>query len=161
MVISLLCLPAVLYVSILFWMAYGKPTPSEALSSFLSLFRSKPTQHTYKPLSDYERTNYVPDELDADCTSYPEPTHLYKGGGYHDYLNSDEWKAKRNLVLVRDQFRCVECEFRDTLQVHHKSYRHVYFEEENNYEDLITLCRECHKAINHKPILLTFPGSNY
>ena len=39
---------------------------------------------------------------------------------YRDtYLNSDDWKRKRALVLKRDRYRCVYCGTPAT-QVHHK-----------------------------------------
>ena len=37
------------------------------------------------------------------------------------YLNSDNWKRKRAVVLKRDRYRCVHCGARAT-QVHHKKY---------------------------------------
>lgn len=81
-------------------------------------------------------------------------------GGYHAYLQSNEWNAKRYIVLSRDHFKCTECTSTLSLQVHHRTYKNVYFEEENNFKDLTTLCKKCHSNIDHTDILATWPCCN-
>lgn len=60
---------------------------------------------------------------------------------YHRYLESDDWKQKRNLVLKRSGEVCEGCRRASATQVHHLTYEHVY--EELLYE-LVALCKECH-----------------
>ena len=62
-----------------------------------------------------------------------------------DYLNSTEWKIKREKVLVRDNNLCQECKNKPAKVVHHKTYENVYNEP---LEDLIALCHECHTEIH-------------
>lgn len=62
-----------------------------------------------------------------------------------DYLNSNEWKVKREKVLVRDNYLCQECKNKTAQVVHHKTYENVYDEP---LEDLIALCNECHTEIH-------------
>jgi replicative DNA helicase len=63
---------------------------------------------------------------------------------YQDFLKSDYWKHCRNLVLERDEYRCIQCGATNELEVHHLSYEH-HGDELNHLEDLITLCQGCHQ----------------
>lgn len=64
---------------------------------------------------------------------------------YSDQLKHENWKIKRNEILIRDNYECQLCFSDDILQVHHKSYlkNHLAWEYPNNY--LITLCQKCHE----------------
>ena len=63
---------------------------------------------------------------------------------YHKvYLTSTHWSDLRTKVLQRDGYRCVMCEDRNNLQVHHKRYDRLFGEE---LDDLATLCNGCHLA---------------
>lgn len=66
---------------------------------------------------------------------------------YKHYLKSDKWQQKRLLVLMRDKFRCALCGSKKSLQVHHRTYEHIFNEP---LSDLITLCRKCHKRQHDK-----------
>jgi hypothetical protein len=64
---------------------------------------------------------------------------------YRDsYLNSDDWKRKRAVVLKRDRHRCVYCGARAT-QVHHKQYARRNIGREP-IEWLVSLCKPCHEG---------------
>jgi len=65
-------------------------------------------------------------------------TNAYK---YHTYLQSEEWKARRILVLSRDNNLCQLCRTEPALDVHHLKYDNLYDEP---LEDLQALCRACH-----------------
>lgn len=71
---------------------------------------------------------------------------------YQAYLKSQEWKDVRQVVLDRDHHRCRCCgrtEDKETLSVHHSSYRVLYHELEGDNTDwLITLCRICHRGVH-------------
>lgn len=62
---------------------------------------------------------------------------------YDDYLASDKWREKRQRVLQRDGFKCFACGSDVDLNVHHLTYERIYQE---RIEDLVTLCRSCHRA---------------
>ena len=60
-----------------------------------------------------------------------------------EYLQSDDWKRKRWLVLKRDGYRCVHCGARAT-QVHHKRYARRNIGKEP-IEWLVSVCKACHE----------------
>jgi 5-methylcytosine-specific restriction endonuclease McrA len=65
-----------------------------------------------------------------------------------DYLNSDNWKRKRALVLKRDGYKCVYCGSRAT-QVHHKKYAPRKIGREP-IEWLVSVCDGCHRKQHEK-----------
>lgn len=71
---------------------------------------------------------------------------------YKEYLKSPKWKAIAEKRLMIDGHTCQGCGSRGTarnpLEVHHLSYKYIYHEEERIFEDLVTLCHECHKNIH-------------
>lgn len=65
---------------------------------------------------------------------------------YHNYLTSDDWKAKRERRLAIDDNKCCVCGSGDLLNVHHLTYKNVT--NENVDTDLATLCRACHITLH-------------
>jgi hypothetical protein len=65
---------------------------------------------------------------------------------YEEYIASQEWKQKRQVVLERDKFTCQTCLSQNNPEVHHKTYENFGNE---FLEDLITLCTGCHEAITN------------
>ena len=65
----------------------------------------------------------------------------------NQYLQSDEWKRKRYVVLKRDNWRCVYCGSYAT-QVHHKRYAKRKIGKEP-IKWLVSVCEECHNSIHH------------
>jgi 5-methylcytosine-specific restriction endonuclease McrA len=61
-----------------------------------------------------------------------------------------KWQAKKVLILIRDNYKCRNCNSTENLQVHHRQYH--FFEALKAYKDpwdynnnlLITLCKNCH-----------------
>jgi len=66
---------------------------------------------------------------------------------YRSYLQSDEWRRKRYVVLKRDNWRCVYCGNRAT-QVHHKRYAKRNIGKEP-IEWLVSVCGDCHNSQHH------------
>lgn len=60
---------------------------------------------------------------------------------YHQYLRSDEWKAKRKKVLQAAGGRCQQCGAAAT-EVHHENYHEIYSE---SIANLTALCTDCHR----------------
>lgn len=60
------------------------------------------------------------------------------------YLKSDEWKSKRENILLRDKYNCVCCKGKAT-QVHHINYNNVYQEKDRQ---LVSVCKDCHEKIH-------------
>ena len=61
---------------------------------------------------------------------------------YQEYLQTPEWKARRQAALKRADRCCQVCNQDKTqLNVHHRTYDRRGYERD---EDLIVLCRDCH-----------------
>jgi 5-methylcytosine-specific restriction endonuclease McrA len=73
---------------------------------------------------------------------------ILKKRSYFTFLRSRYWAYIKKRVLKRDKNMCKKCGYKSGLQVHHKTYKN-HFNEHNHLGDLITLCRNCHKA-EHK-----------
>lgn len=66
------------------------------------------------------------------------------------YIRSKEWKAKRLLVLARDNNQCQQCGSDGngrSLHVHHLTYDNFKNEP---LEDLVALCGHCHSGAHGK-----------
>lgn len=66
---------------------------------------------------------------------------------YNKYMKSKAWATKRGLVLQRDNHTCQSCLKNVATQVHHLSYRFVDFLGNEPAFDLMSVCKECHDAI--------------
>lgn len=60
---------------------------------------------------------------------------------YREYLKTPWWFARRNQALRDVGYRCVVCESKRQLQVHHITYENLGCEEN---DDLAVVCRGCH-----------------
>jgi hypothetical protein len=63
---------------------------------------------------------------------------------HSEYLNSEQWKKKRALVLNRDNYTCQSCLTSKATEVHHLTYKH--WKNEPLFE-LVSVCRNCHETI--------------
>lgn len=72
---------------------------------------------------------------------------------YQEYLKTPKWHNIAKQRMAIDNFECQGCGSRGTawnpLEVHHFTYEHLYHEESRIYEDLVTLCRCCHKNVHN------------
>jgi len=66
-------------------------------------------------------------------------------------LFGKNWRNKRELALVRDEFVCRSCGSKNNLEVHHLKPRVSYrnsdlftVDESNKTNNLVTLCKSCH-----------------
>ena len=64
---------------------------------------------------------------------------------YQRYINSTAWRSIRRRILDRDNGLCQMCGL-TANQVHHRSYAKEVLDG-NADEYLVSLCRECHEAI--------------
>ena len=91
---------------------------------------------------------------------YIEHTLQKKNMTYNQQLNNPRWKAKRILILERDNYSCMLCDSNNKLHVHHIKYIGKAWEAPDEY--LVTLCSICHKTIHDKNITIawapTFDG---
>lgn len=61
---------------------------------------------------------------------------------YAKYLNSAEWREKRDAVIDRCGGVCEGCRKQSASDVHHLSYRNIHRE---FLFELVGLCRDCHE----------------
>lgn len=64
---------------------------------------------------------------------------------YREYLQTPEWRLRRNDALRRARFACQICSSQDRLQVHHRTYARRG--QERN-ADIIVLCASCHTVFH-------------
>ena len=70
----------------------------------------------------------------------PPPAHLTPE--YFAYLDSPEWREKREGILERNGWACEWCMEVNATQIHHLTYRR--FGRESSL-DLLALCADCHR----------------
>ena len=63
---------------------------------------------------------------------------------YQAYLTTPYWREVSRAVKKRAGFRCQLCNSPLDLQAHHRTYEHKG-DELNHLDDLICLCKKCHK----------------
>lgn len=68
------------------------------------------------------------------------------GSRYERYIHSDSWVARRALYFRTHDRKCLRCESREKIHLHHMTYERMGAELD---EDMIPLCEPCH-ALVHK-----------
>lgn len=76
---------------------------------------------------------------------------------YTDYLQSPEWRAKREKALRFAGYRCQLCNSPKNLQVHHRTYERLGNE---RLSDLTVLCADCHDTFTYNGTLQETPAVN-
>ena len=146
-------IPAVIFIIFIFFYAFNY----EKFQDNYKDPKENNSGYSFKAVKKYEYKTFHNVVLSPSGKSEYQSSN-YFNGGYNVYLQSDEWNTKRYIVLSRDHFKCVKCPSTINLNVHHKTYQNVYFEEDNHFEDLETLCKICHSEVDHAPIMKTWPG---
>ena len=107
---------------------------------------------------EYMTCDEWPDEHDAcdnwESSYYTDRIKQIRLMPYSQYLASPEWKAKRIAHLEHARNRCQLCNGTGGLTVHHRTYDRLGEEE---FSDLIVLCRRCH-SIFHGRVQLSPPN---
>ncbi len=67
---------------------------------------------------------------------------------YYDQLKDDRWKKVALEVKKRDGFKCVVCDSKEKLNAHHKRYVTGEMAWETPLDQLVTLCRCCHRKFH-------------
>jgi hypothetical protein len=62
---------------------------------------------------------------------------------YLAYLNTPDWRSRRNRALLLANWRCQRCASKRDLQVHHVTYERLGAEWD---QDLEVVCRDCHEG---------------
>lgn len=66
---------------------------------------------------------------------------------YTEYLLSENWRKKRDLVFLERWKKCERCFSEKRLHVHHWSYEFLWDEP---LDHLFLLCNKCHNAFHKK-----------
>ena len=82
--------------------------------------------------------------------SYIDDRENHQRVDYREYMQSEEWQKVRRKRLQIDGYKCQMCGTGKNLQVHHITYEHLGQAKE--LEDLVTLCRECHRGVHNADI---------
>lgn len=85
---------------------------------------------------------------------------------YEFLLLRDEWKAKRERILIRDSHTCQMCGASSddvVLHVHHKHYINGLDPWEYKDSELVTLCEDCHSKVHfeQKVPFYIFDGNKF
>lgn len=67
---------------------------------------------------------------------------------YNEYLKSDQWREKHNLIMQRAGGMCEGCGKQKATQVHHLTYTHAGNE---LLWELVAICDTCHDRLNNEP----------
>lgn len=73
----------------------------------------------------------------------------------HDRYYGRNWSSQRDKAKERDNYECQICNSTQDLEVHHKKpiinfdrSNDDWYEDANDLDNLITLCRSCHKKVH-------------
>ena len=67
---------------------------------------------------------------------------------YYEYIETPEWKERRQKHFKTAGFRCRLCNAKDyVLHVHHRTYKN---RGDEKFFDLIVLCENCHHLFHEK-----------
>lgn len=68
---------------------------------------------------------------------------------YNEYIVSEEWYQKRPAIFELKGDKCIICGKNHNIDIHHLNYDYLGHEEDNNFADVIPLCRDCHSKIHN------------
>jgi hypothetical protein len=83
--------------------------------------------------------DHIPDSGNSESSTAPNSA---ARDFYLAYLNSPDWRRRRNAALRRAGFRCERCNSKRDLQAHHKTYERLGAERDSDIEVLCLLCHE-------------------
>jgi hypothetical protein len=112
-----------------------KKIPGERLF-YLDKYRTEKAREFY--------TNYRTSFSKRKCEIFEKKHQLMRFNWehkYQTYINSNEWKQKRKIILIRDKYICQICKINGAVQVHHLTYKRLGNEQ---LFDLISVCLDCH-----------------
>lgn len=74
-----------------------------------------------------------------------QPCSTFPDWDYEAYLQSNEWKERRNEYFSKNGCRCSICSSSTKIQLHHLNYKRLGYEKDS---DLISLCAYCHGLLH-------------
>lgn len=99
------------------------------------------------PLADLEMFKRITAQRNEAYAHIVEVFTKARRSKYHDYLQTDEWRNKRRLVLERENHLCEGCLTARATEVHHLTYEDV---RDEFLFQLVALCRGCHERWHGK-----------
>lgn len=70
---------------------------------------------------------------------------IHKYIPYEEQLRDKRWHIFRSAALEYYHRRCACCGSKENLQVHHIRYKKERYAWEYNFNDVVVLCKDCHK----------------
>jgi len=116
-------------------------TMAQMFDEEIDKLRSKLRQLDSRGLIEHEGNRWRV----ADWVMFKCELPSYRRMRYGDYLRTRHWKNRRLRAIKRAGFQCERCGRQgtaSTLHVHHKTYKHLGYEHD---EDLEALCIACHR----------------
>lgn len=105
-----------------------------------------------REISERRRSQYYVVGIEA-----PKPEHdakYLKALPYREFLKTDYWRSVKITVYTRRGRACSKCNAKHGIvDLHHRSYAH-HGEELKYLDDLIVLCRKCHKYAHTEAICM-------
>ena len=77
---------------------------------------------------------------------------------YNIYLKTHHWSKKKIRTKKYYKYRCCICAKEKDLQVHHLNYECLWHENISN--DLVLLCKDCHKKVHKTEKIDIFRETN-
>lgn len=68
---------------------------------------------------------------------------------YDKQLETKEWRAFRRFIFEVRGHKCEKCGTTHNLQIHHPKYKTGHLAWEYTCNDVIVVCRDCHKKIHN------------
>jgi hypothetical protein len=114
-----------------------------------------PSEETKKKISEGKKGKHRSEETKKKLSeaNKGEKNPNYKGGTslkeFKDIhgLEPEEWKKLAQEIRKRDNFTCQYCGKKGATDVHHIIPRRIRID--NSPENLITLCKSCHRKVEH------------
>lgn len=106
--------------------------------------------------NQYRRYKQEPvnDVLNIETNSIQDDTKTH--GSYGSLLFDKRWKSKREQIVNRDGYACVNCKGNLKLQIHHRQYHFIvstnHFRLPWEYPNqlMVSLCEKCHQKGHSK-----------
>jgi len=96
----------------------------------------------YMRCVQFKNKNGYQPKMNSSCKSYID--NLWHDW-YNQYLQTNEWKERRQSVIKRENGLCQGCQNAPIEEIHHLTYKCVGIEP---LFQLVGLCSECHKLIH-------------
>jgi hypothetical protein len=133
---------AIYYVCLTCGSKIGQAVPKKSTSVSPEIIDTEELENRYHRTREIYKFNLVK----AHATRATEESRAF-AKKWGQYLQSDEWRAKRQLVISRADYVCEGCGVEKATEVHHLTCERRFVE---MLFDLVALCSTCHSLIHYE-----------